>query len=332
MSPSTVSQALNNKGYLKRETRERVREMAARLGYFAPPGMDTADKNVAGRSIRLIVTAKQHKFPDFGPRLGILPGALAGIQEAIRPYKVNLVLAEPEEAAGAKGGWAATIVLGGISAELQGFLEEEKEPVVIVGSHVPSDRISSVEIDAVAGLRMGVRHLYELGHRKIAFLNGPAERMTSDANFTGFLRATHEHGLSPEFTASVPETLSGDMLPNARSLARELLAGAWRDVTAVIGATSAITLGLAMEAQSCGLRIPDDLSILSIGGRASELWEPRLTAVFVKWERLGSIAVDLALAARTSPQLRGTRVLVRPYLDVQGSTAGPGRRASDRGA
>src|SRR5690606_21750131 len=129
-------------------------------------------------------------------------------------------------------------------------LESEREPVVIVGSHAQSDRICSVETDVITGLRIAVKHLYELGHRNIAFLNSPEGRMTSDENFTGFLRATHEHGISQRYMACVPEPPTGDMLPVAHQFARDRLATDWTDVTGVICAASAISIGTAMAAKS----------------------------------------------------------------------------------
>ena len=204
MSPSTVSQALNNKGKLRPETRGRVRATARLMGYFNPNDPFGPLPELSGRPMRVVTTAVTHNEPRLDQFQGFPLRVLRGIEDALEPYHIPMVLTSKRQLYnGLPKDHLGTLVIGGyIDDETAAVLEACQFPVVIIGSCTNSLRLCSVEADSMGGIRMAIEHLYRLGHRHIALLNGPDTTRTSERKYIGYLSAMNLLNLDHNYVFS----------------------------------------------------------------------------------------------------------------------------------
>lgn len=320
LSPSTVSQALNNKGSLRLETRERVRQAARRMGYYALNDPFGIDPTLSGRPLWMIVPVASttddftsRPVPHFRLRV------VEGIRSALEPYKVTpLFVAEGEIRQGQPRNLVATLVLGGyIREDTIKFLEQLRTPVVSVASRIPSNSICSVAPDAVAAIRKAVDHLGRLGHEHIAFLNGPLTTPSSDDKLTGFVRGMYDLGKPADRVVSLGNPFSWTNVERVVAL----LKGPWKRVTAIVCAYKSTVRFVVKAAQSLGYRVPDDLSIAAYDEHGVDTVDSSVTAFGVFADMLGRSAVSLAFSVRANSELIGTSLVVNPQLTSSGSTA-----------
>ena len=193
--------------------------------------------------------------------------------------------------------------------------------VVLLDRRSPSPEIASVAVDDVAGASMAVRHLLELGHRRVAFINGPPTIEQCVDRRAGVVRALEEAGLDESAMVEVVvPSLNAD---GGERGAAELLAAADRP-SALFCVNDLTALGAMRTLRADGLRIPEDMAVVGYDdvNFASMLTTP-LTSVRHPTRELGAVAADLLLHA-TGPAGEGPRhVEFQPELVVRASSAGP---------
>jgi LacI family transcriptional regulator len=74
-------------------------------------------------------------------------------------------------------------------------IDERQLPSVVVGRDLESPAINSVLVDDEAGGYAAIEHLYELGHREIAFVRGPRRLRDSRLRWKGIRRFAKKVGL-----------------------------------------------------------------------------------------------------------------------------------------
>lgn len=319
MSPSTVSQALNNKGLLRRETRMKVRETARQMGYFLRDDPFGINPVISGRPIRVLFAGSSEvpRRDEIGPFASkVLEGAL----QVLAPYHTELLWSSDRDADTVPADLIGTIVIGGsVSDQLAASLESTNLPSVIVGSHVASSRrLGAVETDAQLGIRMAIDHLVGLGHRHIGLLNGSPLTRTSDQKLTGFVRACYDYRLRTESTWSIDHPWD---VKHAVSVIRPLFAHAFRHITALVCAYESLAIAVLQICQEVGMSVPHDLSVIAYHdeGRA-ESTRPRLTTVSLPILQMGRLAATHLVVAGENKDLTGSRIVLPPCLAVREST------------
>lgn len=319
MSPSTVSQALNNKGMLTMETRERVIEQARELGYpvaIDPFGIDRA---ISGRPVWFVLSGA-NRVPPRSELAEFSSNVLKGVEQAFAPYRTVLsVVAESDLHQAPPDDLIGIIVVGGsVSEDTEDLLRSGRRPTVTVGCHL-SDTICGVECDGVQGIRLAVDHLCALGHRNIGFFNGPVTLRTSDQKLTGYIRACHDHHLTVRPVATGIWPWDPDA---AEGTALELFATEWKGITAVVCAYDQLALGALRAARRLGMSVPADVSIVGYHDEGiSATSEPPLTTVALPVLEMGKLAARLIVSAGRNRDVVGTRVVLPPRLVVRESTS-----------
>ncbi|MFJ6697835.1 LacI family DNA-binding transcriptional regulator [Streptomyces sp. NPDC091272] len=175
---------------------------------------------------------------------------------------------------------------------------------------------ATLTFDNRGGARRLTEHLLNLGHTRIGYVAGPAERTTTRHRLEGHRDALREAGLpyDPSLTLHGPyDRASGqDALPRLLSTAP--------DLTAVVAANDTIALGVCASARTRGLRIPDDLSVAGFDDLPSATdTVPALTTVRLPLHEAGARAGLLATTA-TPPTGPGGVEPVPAELVVREST------------
>jgi DNA-binding LacI/PurR family transcriptional regulator len=336
VSASTVSNAFNRPERLSPELRERVLRAAAELGYGGPDPVARSLRS--GRAGALGVVFRKPLAEAFeDPAAALL---LRGVSDATDPEQLAIVLVPglPDEAPSVAPAVRNASVDGLIVYSLPGddplvaATRHRRVPTVIVDSPVlESDELDFVGIDDRGAAESAVRHLLDLGHRRLAILSlglsayahpGPAgmdvqEQATASvpkARLQGCARAMHAARL--EWSAVPVEQSPSNSVESGRVRAHALLDRA-PDVTALFAFSDPLALGARLAARERGLSVPADLSIVGFDDTAPASED--LTSVHQPLRAKGRVAAERLLSSGPP----GPSVLLPTNLVVRGSTGPP---------
>ncbi|MFD7857853.1 LacI family DNA-binding transcriptional regulator [Streptomyces microflavus] len=311
VSHQTVSRAVNGKGEIDLETRRRVLEVARRLRY-RPSRFGRGLVHPHGVTLGLIVPDLVNPFfPEF------VAGVIAAADE--RGWQVLVASTEND---GSREG-TLTRSLGGQVDAIIGYLgqaDEELEPyvgavpLVVVDRGLDSPHHALVHVDTEAGVRAGMRHLIDRGHRRIGMVDGQSHHGPA-ARRDSFLAVAGEEGLPVDEDWVVV----GEQSPKGGAAAFEALYSAHPDLTAVFAFNDLVALGVLRAARRLGIRVPDDCALVGHDGLSvADLLDPPLTTLHLDKRRLGELAVhqaDQLLQGACPPP-----GVVTPRLQVRGTT------------
>lgn len=184
------------------------------------------------------------------------------------------------------------------------------------------DRLPAEVPDNRGGARLATAHLLSLGHRDIAFLDGPARLRTSRERRDGYRKTLAKAGIPyrDELVERGDFSVEGGAAAMRRLLARGM------PFTAVFASNDAMAIGAVQSLRSAGLKIPDDISLIGFDAVPFVRWmDPPLTTVSVPMAEIGrSGARRLVDLIDGKPDV-GRRVNVHPTQLVElGSTSSPG--------
>jgi DNA-binding LacI/PurR family transcriptional regulator len=301
---ATVSRVLNGSPAVRDETRRRVLDAIARLGY-APNA--TARALSTGRTRAIGVLAPFFTRPSVIERL-------RGVSQVLARAGYQLVLFDSERLHALPGGGLdglLTISLCPSESDLERFAAGGA-PVVLVDH--PHDRLPAVFTDDVAGGRLATEHLLALGHERIAFI-GDGDAGAGALRRTGYERALADAGIEPD-PALVRTGACGREA--AAALARALL-HAPDPPTALFATSDTQALGVLEAAAGLGACVPGDLAV--IGYDDIELARyAGLTTVAQPLEESGARGAQLLLAALEGVPAAGRQL---PVELVVRETTGP---------
>lgn len=198
-------------------------------------------------------------------------------------------------------------------------LRRQGTPTVILGHHAPfTTALANVELDDTDASYLAVRHLLELGHRRIACFTGPSVAPYAQQRYAGYCRALREQGLEPD------EKLvfhAGTTLEEGEKAALQFL-GEKAQATAIVAVNDLVAIGAAETLFRNGLAIPGDVSLTGFGNiLTSAHFRVPLTTLRAPKYRLGVAAMDLmASLLKGAPP---TTVQLKAELLVRQSTAPP---------
>ncbi|MFF3204029.1 LacI family DNA-binding transcriptional regulator [Streptomyces sp. NPDC002962] len=283
VSRQTVSRALNDKGEIDGDTKQRVLDAARALGYrpsrFAR-GLVRQDTMTIG----LVIPDLLNPF---------FTEVAAGALEAARTRGWHVVVYATADRADEERG-TLQVITSQVDAVIGYFSCSESElesytrgmPVVFIGREGRSTRFSSIRIDGERGVRAAVAHLVAQGHTRIGMLDHRT-RAEPSIRYDWFTAAAREHGVDPGLVADADQTADG----GGRAL-RTLLA-ARPEVTAVFAFNDIIAVGALREARRLGRSVPRDLAVIGFDGlQLGALVEPPLSSVALDTRKLGALAIE----------------------------------------
>lgn len=161
-------------------------------------------------------------------------------------------------------------------------------PVVQLDRVAPDAQSSSVTADHEGGARSATAHLVGHGYRRIALVCGPAHLPTAHARRSGWAAALADAGLEAGPVVEAPFSRVGGL-----DAGRTLLAGPDRP-DAVFVSSDQQALGLLRAAHDLGIRVPDDLGLLTFDGTQDAVYAvPSLSSVVQPLDELAAHAVRL---------------------------------------
>jgi DNA-binding LacI/PurR family transcriptional regulator len=323
VSRATVSRVVNGGSRVSAETQRVVERAIRRLGYTP----NRAARSLVTRrtdSVGLVIPEPTGRiFGDpFFPRL------VRGISEVLASGDLQLVLLAPQSPAdedrlgryltGGHVDGALLVSLHGDDA-LPGFLQGRGIPVVVGGRPPTGVEVSFVDVDNVEGARSAVRHLVEIGRRRIATLCGPLDMAPAADRLEGYRRGLADSGIGHDRAL---ESCGEFDTETARSRTAELLRR-HPDVDAIFAASDPMAIGALQALRRAGRRVPEDVAIVSFDDSALALsTEPPLSSVRQPIEEMGREMARQLTRMVTSRDRVTRRVVLATELVVRGSSRG----------
>ncbi len=308
VSASTVSRALSSPEMVRPETRMRVQAVAESLGYRPNPA---ARGLITGRTTNLGVIVPDLTNPFF-------PSMLRGLQARARETGHAVFLADCDE-----DGAAEAALVHAMAKQVDGVILCSSRmtpamlekvlglvPIVFLNRVVPGH--PAVIMDGAGGMRQTVDHLAALGHRHIAYLNGPRDSWTNRERVKGLRRAERHRIKVSRFGPFAPRFESG-----LQAADLVLASGA----TAVIAYNDVMALGVLARLAERGVPVPGRISVAGFDNITfAAMATPALTTVDLGGERAGRAAVDTMLAVLADRDADAPRQVLDSALIVRAST------------
>ena len=291
-SIATVSRVLNNSSYpVKAPVREKILEAAQAMGYHP---------NLSARSLRTDCTNTVGILVDdlLSP---FTPPVVRGIQDYLTENGfLSLIVNSDWNLEQERVGIETLVsrpVDGIIFVEYSHqtsseALAQANKPGVFVHRLFGTSIKNSVVPDDVYGAGLAVNHLIDLGHRAIAYINGPADWHNSQERLAGYKHSLGERGLP-----IVAEWIQpGDWEVEGGYQAAQALLRLPNRPTAIFAANDLMGLGAIYAIQDAGLSVPGGVAVVGYDNREfSWIVRPALTTVVMPVYDMGRIAAEMLL-------------------------------------
>lgn len=317
VSPSTVSRTCKNNPSISEETKERVRKAMAELGYEPNfQASNLASQN--SRTIGIILPASAKEVYENSFYLE----AIQGISHYCngRQYMPTIVTGQDEAE-----------ILDAVrsmsrSDKVDGFIilySKKEDPVIdylfnegllyiLIGKATQyTNQTIYIDNDNLLAGREAAEYLYQLGHRRIAYLGSDSSLMFSADRKAGYqlALASHQLPVRPEYCVEVK-----NVSENNEEVIRGLLMQKDRP-TAILVSDDILAVSLERVCLENHLAIPEDLSIISFNNSLfARLTSPQLTSIDIGAGQLGSEAASQIINHIENPNLLATKIIVPHHL------------------
>ncbi|ALS21518.1 catabolite control protein A [Paenibacillus naphthalenovorans] len=291
VSMATVSRVVNNNPNVKPQTRKKVFEAIERLGYRP----NAVARGLASKKTTTVGVV----IPDISN--SIFSEVARGIEDIANMYHYNIILCNADK----KKDKEIRVINTLLEKQVDGLLfmggaitEEHIEafktssvPVVLCATADEQKTIPSVDIDHEKAAYDAVQLLIQKGHRQIAMISGTLQDPTNGyARYQGYKKALEEAG--------IPLREDYVRIGNYRYESGLEVTKYFMELderpTAIFAATDEMAIGAIHALQDNGLKVPDDVSVISVDNiRMASMVRPQLTTVAQPMYDIGAVAMRL---------------------------------------
>jgi len=193
-------------------------------------------------------------------------------------------------------------------------------PTVAVAGHRPLEGVTNITLDHARAAQLALRHLFDLGHRRIAVLRG--QSFSSDANdrWRSICDAAQELGIPIRSELAV-ELDTDDTSPQMGCrLTRHLLSRG--RFTALLAYNDTSAIGAVRAIREVGLRVPEDISVVGFDDILEAAYQfPSLTTIRQPLRKMGEIAAETLIQRIERRKGCPRQIFIEPELVVRESTA-----------
>jgi LacI family transcriptional regulator len=336
VSVSTVSRVFNGYDDVSAATRQRVLAAAEQLDYAPSAAARTLVTQRSQLVGVILFTGYEH--PDIGHPF--FQEVLVGFKNGIGALGYDVLLFATEQP-GSSNGRPHSYVrrarhhrVDGVA--LMGVHRQDPEVEKLLDSSIPligvdldivGDRATFVSSDNVGGGRLAVRHLYSLGHRRIATIAGPQDTKPGADRLLGYRAELQTLGLD---VVDGYEQVGDFYSASGEATMRALLALP-EPPTAVFAAADMMAIGAMQAVKEAGLRVPEDVAFVGFDDiHSAPLLNPPLTTIRQDKIGLGTAAARSLTAQIENPDITPPVLSLPVELVVRASCgAGSGVRAGE---
>ena len=298
VSMMTVSRAINNKGKINPETRERILAIAAEIGY-RPNYLARSLATNRSATIGLVVPDISNPF---------FSEIAKGVEDAAHEEGYNVFLCnfdeDPKREQAALVSLAEKQVDGVILCSSRQETEALRESlglfqqVVLVNRSLPEaeGQSHSLILDDFHAAELAVQHFITHGRGQIALLSGPEHARSAGEKQAGYKAALAKAGrpIQDEYIRHSKPTMA-----SGKAMMADLLEGV-PAVDAVLAFNDLVAIGAVLACQEAGKAIPDDLEIIGFDDiPLSSLFQPGISTLTYPKKEIGAAAVNNLIAMLT---------------------------------
>jgi DNA-binding LacI/PurR family transcriptional regulator len=327
VSTTTVSRVLNNDAHpVNPETRERVLD-AIKVLNFMPNQLARALASEKTHLIGVIVgdgsdpyfsnivrgisdTAQENGYLTIICNTERLPKVEYSFLGLLRDYNADGIIF-------ASGGLTDSDYQTQIS-DIVTKLQARHIPVIALSSQYLD--VPQVKIDDTLAAREMTEYLISLGHKRIGFIAGPLNLITSQLRLDGYKQALAYAGI--ELSSDI--IVVGDFTYESGKIAANRLVSLSSPPTAIFGSNDQEALGCLFQLRTLGYRVPEQFSVCGFDDiETAQYIFPSLTTVHVPMQMIGEMGVKQLLRALEQPEPIEQTHLLPHYLEIRASTAPP---------
>lgn len=294
VSPATVSNAINNKMGVSKQTQEKIKRVALELGY-------TRKVNRTRRlPIQIVIYKRSGIVVSDTPFFTQL---IEGMQQQSRAANLDMVISHVS-----KEGDYHTQIAEIKQDDVSGYIilatemlhddyalfENIDKPIVFLDSLFPYKDKDFVLINNGQGAYLATQHLIDYGHRSIGYLHSSVYINNFHYRKQGFLGALAENNITADRDSwfEVEPTLNGAYRDTHRLLSK----GIKELPTAFFADNDIIAFGAMSAFKEFGIKIPEQVSVVAFDDMPyCEISDPKLTTIRVNKKELGAITVKRLL-------------------------------------
>ena len=333
LSRTTVSRCFTNHPKINPETRARVFEEAAKMGYsYSPPRNKLVERPQPANSVAVLVG----KPANAGEWYNTERDLLAGISDRLASDKLTLNLNYVDPASFEVGPRSRKILPGLRNESLLGFIllypfQERavgnlirKFPTVCALDEYENLEVDCADVDQSRGVIRLVEHLYGLGHRELAFVSWKYTVPTPwvERRFGTFVEALYRHYLPFREDRIINVHRENQIEPDevVRAVIRLIRNG----VTGIVCAADHQAYPLVAALRKEGIRVPQDVSVTGFDGERPPEGMPQMTTIRTPFREIGVSSVMSLMRRIHYPSAARRHILVTGQL-VEGETAARAR-------
>lgn len=322
VSMATVSRVVNNNPNVKPQTRKKVLETIERLGYRP----NAVARGLASKKTTTVGVV----IPDISN--SNFAEVARGIEDIANMYHYNIILCNADKKKDKEIRVINTLLekqvdgllfMGGVVTEehLQAF-RSSFVPIVLCATTDELASIPAVDIDHEQAAYDATHHLLHQGHKRIAMISGTlSDPAIGFSRFQGYKRALENAGLE---VINDNVRIGNYRYESGMEAAKYFLRLHDRP-TAIFAATDEMAIGAIHVIQDQGLRVPEDISVISVdNGRIASMVRPQLTAVAQPMYDIGAVSMRLLTKLMNKEKIDQMK-FVLPHELVQRQSVGQAR-------
>jgi LacI family repressor for deo operon, udp, cdd, tsx, nupC, and nupG len=316
VSEATVSRVLNDKPGVSSDTRQAVLTALDVLGYERP---DRLRKRSAGLVGLVTPELDNPIFPMFAQ---VIESALAqeGYTAVLCTHVFGGITEDEYVEMLLDRQVAGIIFVSGMHADTASDHDRYRKlvsrplPIAFVNGFVDGVDAPFVSCDDRAAGELGVRHLANLGHKRIGLISGPMRYSPVQRKVAGYRAAMTT--LLPKQDDLVELSLFG--VEGGQAAAERLLD---RGVTGILCGSDLMALGAIRAARARGLRVPEDVSVIGYDDSPLIAYtDPPLTTLRQPVTAMSHAAVQALVDTIHGNPTPNSEYVFRPELVFRGST------------
>jgi len=319
LSPATISLVLNNAPGVRsipQQTRDRVREAAARFDY-RPSFFARSLRKRQSYSVGVLMPELSDSYAT---------QVLAGVEEFLLEEGYFYLIASHRRKPDLIEEYSNLLM----DRSVEGFIlvdtvlkHSMKVPVVAVAGNRKIEGVTYVVLDQRRAAELTLKHLYQLGHRKIAFMRGGSHSSDADDRWECLMAVARELKLevAPKLTVQLQLRVSTPEL--GYGPASQLLdSGA--HFTALVCYDDLAAIGAIRAFMDHGLRVPEDISVVGFDDiQGASYHNPSLTTIRQPLQQMGIVAARILLQRIRGEATFSDSVQIMPELVIRESTCPP---------
>lgn len=315
VSPSTVSRALNDDPAISEETKRKVMQVARELNYTPVRSRKKSSTRKRSRIIALMVTDISNPF---------FPEIVHGVEDLAFDFGYSVSLWNTREDIEREKQYVETLKVSEVDGIILGSSRIKEEqireiaegdiPCVIINRII--ENVPSIFADYENGAYQATKYLVNLGHERIALINGPNSAQPSLWREKGFLRALKESEIEVDesllsFNSPVVE---GGYVATLKLLSID------NPPTAIFAYNDLVALGAMKAIREKNLLVSKDISVVGYDDIfLSAYLDPPLTTVSQPKYMMGKLAADLLFRLINGEKVKNSQISLKPELIIRSS-------------